>query len=393
MNVPLDRLYNFLQDNCNQDVLIYRFVPHGSRKIEDCKPLYDYPDIKNIRMVCYDQETLDCEEYFKYVNLNSKIPTISYPVLNAAIRNIFGEYHDYVLLLHSELHSQDVAWFEQHGSIGVYWWSHAVIARDWFRYAKTDPLLKKSTVPQKDFLIYNRAWSGLREYRIKFTELILNHNLQDHCQLTFNPNDNGKHWLCHDFANPSFAPIRTDLDQHFQPSTADATASADYNNIDYAQTAIEVVLETVFDNTKWHLTEKALRPIACGHPFILASTPGILQYLKQYGFKTFSLYIDESYDHVQDPVQRLEAIVKLMSSIAKLPSAKKQQLYADLAPICEYNKRRFFSEDFFGQIVSEFQVNFDHGFSFAQQANSHHYFTRDIERLLMLKNKFTALSS
>jgi hypothetical protein len=48
------------------------------------------------------------------------------------------------------------------------------------------------------------------------------------------------------------------------------------------------------------LTEKALRPIACGQPFILAATPGSLQYLRSYGFKTFSGYIDETYDTIQE---------------------------------------------------------------------------------------------
>jgi hypothetical protein len=47
------------------------------------------------------------------------------------------------------------------------------------------------------------------------------------------------------------------------------------------------VAETVFD-TRIHLTEKTLRPIACGHPFILAAGPGSLKYLQTYGFRTFS---------------------------------------------------------------------------------------------------------
>jgi hypothetical protein len=240
-------------------------------------------------------------------------------------------------------------------------------------------------VPQKDFLIYNRAWTGLREYRIKFTELIVDYNLQDHCQMTFNSEDNGTHWSQHKFSNPLFSPNRTDLAQYFHPSTVDATASADYNNIDYAQTSIEVVLETVFDDTKWHLTEKALRPIACGHPFILVSTPGILQYLKRYGFQTFNKYIDESYDAIADPVERLETVVKLMQSLAKLSAKEKQQLYANLAPICEYNKRRFFSKEFCDQVVGEFKTNFDHGFSFIQQANSHKYYERHLNKYGKLK--------
>ena len=378
-------------------MLIYRFLPHGSRKIEDCVPLYDYKEFTNqapckkVKMICHDQESLDYCDYKTKLELISEIPNVPYPILNCISKDPLMAYHDYVLLLHSEMHSRDVEWFEQHGSVGVYWWSHAVIARDWFRYAEVDTVLINSKSVQKEFLIYNRAWSGLREYRIKFTELVLEYNLQDLCRLTFNPTDDGKHWTEHKFANSAFKPTRTDLDQHFCPTTVTSSASADYDSTDYVQTAIEVVLETVFDDTKWHLTEKTLRPIACGHPFILASTPGSLQYLKRYGFQTFGEYIDESYDNIQDPVQRLKAIVKLMRSLSDLPADEKQQLHADLAVICEHNKRRFFSKEFFDQTINEFQTNVDHGFLFIQQADSHKYFERDFERSAKLQKYFTVL--
>ena len=317
-------------------------------------------------MFCHDQETLN---YKDYVLLSMKPVTsdqLLYSVFDLAVRRnqtISNNFYNQSLLLHSEMHSQDVEWFEQHYSVGVYWWSHAVIARDWFRYAEVDAALTKSKSVQKEFLIYNRAWSGLREYRIKFTELILEHNLQDQCRLTFNPTDDGKHWLEHKFANSAFAPNRTDLDQYFCPTTVAASASADYDSLDYMQTAIEVVLETVVDDTKWHLTEKTLRPIACGHPFILVSTPGSLQYLKRYGFQTFGEYIDESYDSIQDPVQRLEAVAKLMQSIANLPDQQRQTLHDQLAGICKFNKDRFFSKEFFNQVVDEFKINIDRGFA------------------------------
>jgi hypothetical protein len=391
MNVPLDRLYNFLQGICNLDVLIYRFVPHGSRKTEDCKPLDDYykdqnPEIlKKITMICHDQEPLNHKDYVNKVDPNWEIAQTPWPVLNINTPDFQNSYHDFVLLLHSEQHSQDVKWFEQHGSVAVYWWSHAVIALDWFRYAKVDPLLTESKTIQKDFLIYNRAWSGSREYRLKFVELVLDHNLQDHCQLTFNPIDNGTSWTQHKFANQAMAPTRTDLDQHFPLSTVDATASADYVSVDYSQTGIEVVLETIFDDIKWHLTEKALRPIACGQPFILVSTPGILQYLKSYGFQTFGDYIDESYDSIQDPVARLQAVAKLMQSLASLSPEEKQQLYANLAAICRHNKQRFFSEEFAHQVVDELRTNFNRGASFIQQADSHKYHERDFKRLAKFK--------
>ena len=77
------------------------------------------------------------------------------------------------------------------------------------------------------------------------------------------------------------------------------------------------MLETLFDDDRLQLTEKSLRPIACGQPFILAATHGSLQYLQNYGFKTFNDVFDESYDQIEDPVKRLKAIVALMVQISQ----------------------------------------------------------------------------
>jgi hypothetical protein len=183
----------------------------------------------------------------------------------------------------------------------------------------------------------------------------------------FNPID-GQHYALHQFRNPTMQIKRWDLEQYFEPNRASSVASADYCAADYVNTGIEVVLETLFDDTKWHLTEKVVRPIACGQPFILASTPGSLQYLRRYGFKTFNSLIDESYDTIQDPVERLQAVVTNMNKIARLPAGQKRDLYASLKPIADYNRQRFFSADFFQQVVDEFKTNFDQAVS-VMQAN------------------------
>ena len=37
-----------------------------------------------------------------------------------------------------------------------------------------------------------------------------------------------------------------------------------------------------------------------------------------------------------------------MKQLSKLTPIQKQQLYAKLQPICDFNKQRFFSKDFYG---------------------------------------------
>jgi len=385
MSVPLDRLYNFLHDVCNRDdIIIYRFYPHGSKKLDDLTTLSDkklswYQLMTYNSLICHDQEVLKYDLYSKqdfYLNREKRH--------NQAGRDIVADMHfracldlpfngnDQVLLCHSEKHSSELAKFESNNFIGVYYWSHAVIARDWFRYAEVD----QSLVPNfdritKDFLIYNRAWSGTREYRLTFTEMLLNQGLHESCNTTFSAMDTGNLYTDHAFVNPSLAISRTDIEHFIGPNTASAMSSADYNNIDYAESAIEVVLETLFDDTRWHLTEKALRPIACGRPFILACTPGSLQYLKEYGFETFNGLIDESYDSIVDPKSRLEAIAQEMKRISSLEPATKRALWEKLYAISARNQQKFFSNEWHNSIVEEFKENFNQALSKVTSTGKH----------------------
>lgn len=384
MSIPLDRLYHYLKNLSNDNIVIYRWAPHGSRKLEDL--IFLDPISKNridtftcLNMICHDQEPLNFDYYThdEFVNQTQKIvdyrnalplpksvwtesgdfkQRIAATHLRIMINNIFNLY-DTVLLCHSEKNSKELERYEQNNFIGVYYWSHALIAQDWFRYAEHDPEL--APVPKlitTDFLIYNRAWAGTREYRLKFSELLVDQQLVKHCNVRFNPND-GDHYTQHKFKNPTLAINRCDLETNISFNNFHSSASADYASEDYQTSGIEVVLETLFDDQRHHLTEKALRPIACGRPFILAATPRSLEYLRSYGFKTFQGLINEDYDSIVDPLLRLQAITTEMKRISDLDVISKQILWRELYDIAAYNKQHFFSNEFHTQVISEFKCN------------------------------------
>ena len=377
MSVPLDRLYNFLHGNCNHDIIIYRFFPHGSRNLKDCKMSQETS--KSLLevycskfMIAHDQEPLVFGDWPKHFD-SFKIPGIPYPVLKTVL--LPGVFADRVMLLHSEKRSQELVKFEQDGAVGVYWWSHGMISRDWFRYAKHDTTLTQKNV-QKTFLIYNRAWSGSREYRLKFTEMLVDAGLHFQSKTAFSPVDQGIPYTQHQYKNSSLAVTRQDLEHHIETNTAPSWASADYTSNDYQETQLEVVLETLFDDTRLHLTEKTLRPIACGHPFILCATHGSLAYLREYGFKTFGDFWDESYDGIVDPVERLQSIMQLLKSIADMPDDQRCKLFEQVQSVCTFNKERFFGQDFFNQLVTEYQDNINTAVDLVRPHLSGAYFKR-----------------
>jgi len=231
-----------------------------------------------------------------------------------------------------------------------------------------------------DFLIYSRAWSGTREYRLTLAEMLVNCNLISGCQTSFSEFDQQSHYTKHKFANPDLAINRDDLHKIYKANTHDSNSSADYNAEDYNNTAIEVVLETLFDDSRHHLTEKILRPIACGRPFILASTAGSLQYLKQYGFQTFDGLIDESYDLITDSRMRLTAIVQEMKRIHNLDHNEKRLLWSKLYEIAEQNKELFFSVAWQDNIIKEFKQNFESAIS---QLTATGKYQKQIEKLAL----------
>jgi hypothetical protein len=377
MSVPLDRLYNFLHSLVDHDITIYRFWPHGSKKLEDLVPLDLQPNWSKImttpHVIFHDQEPLNfhywtqddfAKEWFRRIinfqwnPLYSRIEYTNYRVSLHVRGSIHVNLYDYVLLVHSEKNSKDVDTYFQHGFLPVYYWSHAVIAADWFRYAAHDPVLQYNTNTfAQDFLIYNRAWSGTREYRLAFADKLVHAGLVKYCRTSFAPVDSGLHYSQHKFENPDLAITTTDIETVLSQNTHDSHASADYNNLDYAQTGMEIVLETLFDDSRLHLTEKALRPIACGKPFMLVATAGSLEYLHSYGFETFGNLIDESYDLETDPVARLNAIIREMTRISSLASADKIALWNQLHQIAAKNKQRFFSAEWQADIIQEYADN------------------------------------
>jgi hypothetical protein len=307
---------------------------------EDCQTLDSFKIFQPV-LFCHDQEPLlfdyydDSIEHMKEF-CDSKIQ--SRPT-STELKNLNLRWTDPLslqktwILLHSELNSAELARYESTGSfVGAYWWSHAMLALDWYRFAEHDPALHITDNYQKLFLIYCRDTTGSRTYRKTFMSGVKEKNIVDDCQIG-------------SFLNYSV--------------TSDS--SAIYDSVDHVQTAISVVLETVFDS-RIHLTEKSLRPVACGHPFMLAAGPGSLALLRKYGFRTFAPYIDETYDTVQDNDLRLDHILAEMKRIQLLPDYEKSELINQCNLIAEFNKKHFFSTDFFNQIVKELQDNVNTAF-------------------------------
>jgi hypothetical protein len=374
MSIPLDRLYHYVEQTAQNifggSVIIYRFFPHGSKNIENLHQLSPYLTdpvewTSSPEIYCNDQEPLNFDAYTEGNKLDTDpiedefqargmyLPRYNF---RGQVRTIW----DHAILLHSEQRSSDLLKYQHSHFIPVYYWSHALLSLDWFRFAKHIDMKKKS--PSSLFLIYNRAWSGSREYRLKFMDMLIDKSLVDSCQTSCNTvePETAHHYASYQFENPQWRP-QNKLEDYFQPNTSPSYYSADFNQQDYVDTLIEVVLETLFDDSRIHLTEKSLRPIALGQPFILMATHGSLAYLKRYGFRTFNEIWDETYDTIIDPLLRMNSVVNLMKSLSEWSDHEWLSKSLLIKEITTHNRQLFFSHEFEGKILFELAINLSDG--------------------------------
>lgn len=89
------------------------------------------------------------------------------------------------------------------------------------------------------------------------------------------------------------------------------------------------------------LTEKTYRTLLY-HPFILIAAPHSLKYLREFGYKTFPKMFDESYDNIENQLDRLLFIVDEVERVCNMDNDKLHELYVDYAlPIIKYNQQNF----------------------------------------------------
>jgi hypothetical protein len=373
MTIPLDNLYHYIDGLFDEPVCTYLFYPHGSKNISNLVGLHSIVDKENVirpQVVCHDQEPLNFDFYknhtfenveYTYNLVNGKVSKDFLRDSNLSLAtHAWNNWYNKTVLVHSEKNSEDLAQYEAREFVGAYYWAHAVIAKDWYRFAKNDVRLSSHCMPDIDFLIYSRDWTGSREYRLKFQELLFESCLHSKSLTSIKKvSDSGVAAKDYVFLNTNLKPKSFDFLNSLKENTCGADSSAIYSPDDISRCKISVVLETVVDGNKIHLTEKIIRSLACGHPFIVAAGPGSLEYLRSYGFKTFSPLIDEDYDQETNTVIRLQKIISAMKKFNDLSTNRKSCVYREIKKIANYNRQWFFSKEFddivHGELVTNIQ--------------------------------------
>lgn len=293
--------------------------------------------------------------------------------------HIVSTYQGPFILVSTEQNSQALDQITQrYGWPCVYYFHHAFAAHDWFRGARYHAQLVSPDRRKlaRKYISFNRLTSARRVYRSLLIAELADRNILADGYVSYNercPEDNESHYTTNinqavrqgyitqthadsaiNTLNTLNFPLRIDYqDQAIIPNHSFSLSAVGESQESFCY----LVTETCFWERKDHLTEKIFKPIISRMPFVLAGPAHNLRYLREYGFQTFSQWWDESYDGIEDPVQRLSAIGNTMAQICDHSLEQLQDMLMEMIPVLEHNYQLFNSTEFLDSCWTELTDN------------------------------------
>lgn len=120
----------------------------------------------------------------------------------------------------------------------------------------------------------------------------------------------------------------------------------------FNDSAFSLVMETSVFNKNFHPTEKTIRNFLLKKPFIVFSSQHFLKYLHSLGFKTFGDVLDESYDNIECPRERCDAILNEVERMCNNNIMHNNQSY--FGAVCEHNYKQMSSlQPYYTQLIEK----------------------------------------
>jgi len=204
---------------------------------------------------------------------------------------------------------------------------------------------------EKHFLCFNNLSKVHRLWM--FYEMINNPKLKDKSIVT----------LCKNTTNKTFYEIvsptnNKDLMKYYE--TYDSTVGYSYDTTNWKKDVevgdsinkeahlksfVNIVTETLITQDVVFITEKTFKPIYTCQPFIIVGNAYSLKKLKEYGFKTFNKWWDESYDEEVNFEKRIDQTIKLLEEIASWDLDKCSRIRKEMRETLIHNYNRMLSKD------------------------------------------------
>lgn len=213
--------------------------------------------------------------------------------------------------------------------------------------------LDSSSVPNKRFSLFIRRHEKLR---FEFLCSLLAMELQNQLHYTFaNTESNITTDQFKQLIPERLAHAKDILETWVEGIPYTVQSSNNFHHIHYPlnlkcyfeKSDINIVLETEPNTPEGYvcssyLTEKTYKAILFKKPFILVSAPHALKSLRAFGFRTFSPWINESYDDIEDFDLRAEAILTEIKRLSLLSDSEMKTILHEVNEIIEHNHKVLF---------------------------------------------------
>jgi hypothetical protein len=338
-----ENIFQHLQTIITDPRIVY-LHPFGSTLPENLEYRRNDAGAEQFRgpmFIFYDQEPLDLE--------------YNRPVFD----RIAGLEQKPFILVSTERSSDDATRIcEEFPFLHINYFFHIFAAHDWFRGHQMLPgiQLPHERTLEKTYISFNRLTSNRRIYRSLLVNELYKNDLLDHGYVSYSHHcpDDGSFddnlrkgvpeyefdpaYIEEAIANIKQIPeLRIDFAGKDIPNQSMLLSPMS----ELMKSFVFLVTETCFFQTKTHLTEKIFKPIVLRMPFVLAGCAHNLEYLRSYGFRTFGDYWDESYDTIEDPVLRIEAIAQVIKTVSELSTEQQMTMLLDMQPVLEHNYNLF----------------------------------------------------
>ncbi len=142
-------------------------------------------------------------------------------------------------------------------------------------------------------------------------------------------------------------PLTLDLPNRTGPDAWERMVWSSQQPRFYDQSWFSVVIDSNSHRRDMvHITEKVMKPMINGHPFLYLGNHGGLAQIRSLGFETFSPVFDESYDLAKDFNTRLELFLDELLRLASMSADDLTQACLELWPRLEHNYWRFWGDAF-----------------------------------------------
>jgi hypothetical protein len=233
-----------------------------------------------------------------------------------------------------------------------------VFAIRWLLFATPTQFVKNNYIEEKldkKFLFLNRVE---KYHRIKLFNFFEKENILDNCYYS-------ARWKNLNNFNEDYeseaVKLRVEIHNHLLKI--------------YQQSYLHIVTETtikdkVEDIDRMFFSEKTFRHLAFDRPFILVAQKNSLKKLHEYGFKTFSPFIDEGYDSL-DMDDRIEYIKQVVKNLNEKSDSELHEICENCKDIFLHNRNRLF--ELAGEIKNNIKSKYPIEYKDIQSLFLHYY--------------------